>query len=178
MKRSKLKHMFSVILIFSLMISALHLAVSAQEPALITTRTDFEKALDGAEDGDVLLVGDIDFNINAVGAVNEAERIAVDKSVTEQSAEPVAATKIVNTRYTDEEIDSLINNTEEIQKLTDRELDVLRELLKGKKQGEISYYLGITVNTVKEYTRKVYGRLGVANKQELFDLIDSKLRKD
>ncbi len=94
------------------------------------------------------------------------------------STEAAAAPKIVKTRYTDKEIDRVIQDTKEVQKLTDRELDVFRELLKGKKQGEISYYLGITVNTVKEYTRKVYSKLGVANKQELFDLIDSKLRKD
>jgi len=94
------------------------------------------------------------------------------------SAVSTVTAKIVKTRYTDEEIDRVIQDTKEVQKLTDRELDVFRELLKGKKQSEISYYLGITVNTVKEYTRKVYSRLGVSNKEELFDLIDSKLRKD
>ena len=94
------------------------------------------------------------------------------------SAVSTVTAKIVKTRYTDEEIDRVIQDTKEVQKLTDRELDVFRELLKGKKQSEISYYLGITVNTVKEYTRKVYSRLGVSNKEELFELIDSKLRRD
>ena len=93
------------------------------------------------------------------------------------SAEAAAVPKIVKTRYTDVEIDRVIQMSGEVQKLTDRELDVFREILKGKKQGGISYYLGITVNTVKEYTKKVYSKLGVANKEELFDLIDSRLNK-
>ena len=81
-------------------------------------------------------------------------------------------------RYTDEEIDRILRDTEEVNLLTDRELDVLRELLKGRKQSEIAYYLGITVNTVKEYTRKVYGKLGVGSKNELFERIDGRHRKD
>ena len=100
------------------------------------------------------------------------------EAVVQPTEEPQASPIIVKTRYTDEEIDRIIQDTTETHIFTDRELDVFRELLKGKKQSEIAYYLGITVNTVKEYTRKVYGKLGVSNKGEMFDLISAKMNKN
>ncbi len=89
----------------------------------------------------------------------------------------LAEPKIVKTRYTDTEIDLIIQSTEETHLLTARELEVFRELLKGKKQSEIGYYLGISVHTVKDNAGRIYAKLGVANKSELFEKIDSKLRK-
>ncbi len=100
------------------------------------------------------------------------------QAVVQPTEEPQASPIIVKTRYTDEEIDRIIQGTAETHIFTDRELFVFRELLKGKKQSEIAYYLGITVNTVKEYTRKVYGKLGVSNKGEMFDLISAKMNKN
>ncbi len=88
-----------------------------------------------------------------------------------------AAPRIIKTRYTDDEIEKIIHATEETHLLTNRELEVFRELLKGKKQSEIGYYLGISISTVKDNAGRIYGKLGVANKDELFDKIDSKLRK-
>ena len=57
-------------------------AASTREGELITTRNEFEKALNAAKDGDTLLVGDIDFNLQGEGAVNEAERITITKNIT------------------------------------------------------------------------------------------------
>ncbi len=57
-------------------------AASTREGELITTRNDFINALNQAKDGDTLLVGDIDFNLNYTGAVNTAERIVIDKNIT------------------------------------------------------------------------------------------------
>ncbi len=57
-------------------------ATSSDEDGLITTRTEFEKALNSAKDGDTLLVGDIDFNRTGDGAVNEAEQLTINKSIT------------------------------------------------------------------------------------------------
>ena len=93
------------------------------------------------------------------------------------SAEVVVEQKIVKTRYTDEEIDRIIVGTKEAQLLTDRELEVFRELLKGKKQSEIGYYLGITVPTVKDNAGRIYSKFGVSSKNELFEKVDSKLSK-
>jgi len=106
-----------------------------------------------------------------------------DNPVPVEGTEPVleafvqAETKIVKTRYTDDEIDQIIYGIEETHLLTARELDVFREILKGKKQSEIGYYLGISVSTVKDNAGRIYSKLGVANKSELFERIDNKLKK-
>ena len=76
-----------------------------------------------------------------------------------------------------EEIEKIVAATAETHLLTNRELEVFCELLKGKKQSEIGYYLGISISTVKDNAGRIYGKLGVANKDELFIKIDSKLRK-
>ena len=106
-------------------------------------------------------------------AAQEAAQAPAAEVAPITSAEP----KIVKTRYTDEEIDRIIEGTKEARLLTDRELEVFRELLKGKKQSEIGYYLGITVPTVKDNAGRIYAKFGVSNKNALFELIDSKLSK-
>ncbi len=55
---------------------------SAADSDLIVTRTDFLRALDNANEGEVLYVGDIDFNLEGSGAVNEFERVIISKSIT------------------------------------------------------------------------------------------------
>ena len=74
--------LFCAILINSNSVSA---QASAGNSGLITTRNDFINALNKAENGDTILVGDIDFNLNSTGAVNTLERIIIDKSVTIKS---------------------------------------------------------------------------------------------
>ena len=104
----------------------------------------------------------------------EAEAQAAQMAANSEAA---AEQKIVKTRYTDEEIEKIVAATAETHLLTNRELEVFCELLKGKKQSEIGYYLGISISTVKDNAGRIYGKLGVANKDELFIKIDSKLRK-
>ncbi len=57
----------------------------AENSGLITTRIDFKNAVLDANNGDTLFVGDIDFNLEATGDVNEGERITIDKSITVKS---------------------------------------------------------------------------------------------
>ncbi len=85
--------------------------------------------------------------------------------------------QIVMTRYTAEEIDLFIKLTPETQLLTGRELEVLREVLSGKKQSEVAYYLGIEVSTVKDFNKKIYGKLNVPNKEGLFVKASEALNK-
>ena len=88
----RMKHKFisvlSVLLLTCLLLSGsviVSMAANAKETTLITTCTEFEKALNAAKDGDTLLVGDIDFNQEGEGAVNEAERIIIEKNITIKS---------------------------------------------------------------------------------------------
>ena len=82
---------------------------------------------------------------------------------------------VVMTRYGEEQIEQILNTVREIYKLTPRESDVFRELLMGKKQGEISYDLGISISTVKDNARRIYTKLDVANKEELFVKISNQI---
>ncbi len=92
----------------------------------------------------------------------------VNKSSPIPEAQKEAPRQIVMTRYSDSDIDRFISISPEVGLLTSRELEVLREILRGKKQGEVAYYLGIGVSTVKDFYKKIYTKLNVANKNELF----------
>lgn len=79
-----------------------------------------------------------------------------------------SAPQIILTRYTQEQIDAVTQAWPHTQRLTNRELEVFQEMLMGKKQSEIAYDLGISVPTVKDNARRIYDKLEVQNKNELF----------
>ena len=83
---------------------------------------------------------------------------------------------IVMTRYTPEQIEQIIRTVPQTQRLTPRELEVFREMLMGKKQGEIGYELGISVPTVKDNARRIYDKFEVQNKNELFVKIQAMIQ--
>lgn len=85
-----------------------------------------------------------------------------------QQPQTPAQPTIVMTRYTPEQIDQIVQTVPQTQRLTPRELEVFREMLMGKKQGEIGYELGISVPTVKDNARRIYDKFEVQNKNELF----------
>ncbi|MCQ2534672.1 MAG: LuxR C-terminal-related transcriptional regulator [Clostridia bacterium] len=74
---------------------------------------------------------------------------------------------IVKAWFTKEEIDTIMKSFPKVQTLTGRETEVFIEMLEGKKQKEISYDLGIEITTVKDFYRKIYDKLDLANKDEL-----------
>lgn len=57
-------------------------AVAQAEGQLIETRSDLLRAIKNADDGAVIMVGDIDFHLKEGGAVHEAERLIIDKNIT------------------------------------------------------------------------------------------------
>jgi len=50
--------------------------------------------------------------------------------------------------------------------LTERELDVLRLLVKGYRNAEIASALTLTEQTIKNYLRRIYNKLGVSTRVE------------
>lgn len=58
-----------------------------------------------------------------------------------------------------------------LEELTENEIDVLRLLAAEKTNGEIAEYLGITLNTVKYYTKNIYGKLGVKNRLKAVKMV-------
>lgn len=74
---------------------------------------------------------------------------------------------IVKAWFTKDEIDVIMKSLPKVQTLTGRETEVLVEMLEGKKQKEIAYDLGIEITTVKDFYRKIYGKLNLSNKDDL-----------
>ncbi len=113
--------------------------------------------------------------IALICAVLLLHRRFAKKEVNEASSEEKK--QIVMTRYSGEDIDRFIAQLPESGLLTTRELEVLREILRGKKQGEVAYYLGIGVSTVKDFYKKIYTKLDVPNKDGLFLKVSEILKK-
>jgi DNA-binding NarL/FixJ family response regulator len=49
---------------------------------------------------------------------------------------------------------------------TDREKDILAEIIKGKLNKEIAHEQGISINTVKKYVKRIYKKAQVNNRIE------------
>lgn len=71
-----------------------------------------------------------------------------------------------------EKIESFIQKVTKDGVLTGRELDVLREYLKGKTRTEISEALFISESTVKNHISSIFAKTGVKNKKELLALVE------
>ena len=109
---------------------------------------------------------------------NIEKEVQVSETLTPVLAPADSAPIIVKAWFTKEEIDIIWKSLPGVQVLTDREKEVLVEMLEGKKQKEISGDLGIEITTVKDYYRKIYDKLNMANKNDLlkrcFELISNK----
>ncbi len=57
------------------------------------------------------------------------------------------------------------------QMLTTREHEILELVLQNKKRKEIADELSLSENTIKTYTRTLYGKLGVSSREELYALL-------
>lgn len=53
------------------------------------------------------------------------------------------------------------------EQLSDRELEVMKLLLKGKKLEKIAKKLSLSINTVKTYNHRIYKKLSIENKTQL-----------
>ena len=72
-----------------------------------------------------------------------------------------------------EKIESFIQKVTKDGVLTGRELDVLREYLKGKTRTEISEALFISESTVKNHISSIFAKTGVKSKKELMALVEN-----
>ena len=58
--------------------------------------------------------------------------------------------------------------------LSQREVEVLEELLRGQNRAAIAKRLYLSPETVKSHVRRIYMKFGVSSKQELLDLLEAK----
>jgi DNA-binding NarL/FixJ family response regulator len=57
-----------------------------------------------------------------------------------------------------------------LEPLTTRELEVLREVVQGLRNGEIAQRLGVSVKTIETHLTSLYGKLGVQSRAEAIAL--------
>ncbi len=86
-------------------------------------------------------------------------------TVTEQHAEAAKAIKA----FSNEQIESIMNNWSAVNTLSQREKEVLRFLLENKKRKVIADTLFVTESTIKKHTAAIYRKLETANRAELFE---------
>lgn len=58
----------------------------------------------------------------------------------------------------------------EVEPLTAREVEVLRLVVRGARNGEIGQHLGISIKTVETHLTSIYGKLGVQSRAEAIAL--------
>ena len=71
-----------------------------------------------------------------------------------------------------EKVESFIQKVTKDGLLTGRELDVLKEYLKGKTRTEISEALFISESTVKNHISSIFAKTSVKSKKELLALVE------
>lgn len=85
----------------------------------------------------------------------------------EPKSEPID----IATMPTQEKIFKVISGLTPGEMLSSREREILELLLQNKKRKEIANELNLSENTIKTYTRTLYGKLGIGSRDELFALL-------
>ena len=89
-----------------------------------------------------------------------------------QTQEAVRPTPIdIATMPMEEKILKILSFLKEGELLATREREILEMVLENKKRKEIADELCLSENTIKTYTRTLYGKLGVSSREELYALL-------
>lgn len=71
----------------------------------------------------------------------------------------------------EEKISKVLSYLAHGEMLTSREREILELILQNKRRKEIADILCLSENTIKTYTRTLYGKLGIGSREELYSLI-------
>lgn len=71
----------------------------------------------------------------------------------------------------EEKIRKILSFLKTGERLATREREILERILENKKRKEIADELCLSENTIKTYTRALYGKLGVSSREELYALL-------
>ena len=121
-----------------------------------------------AGDLEHLLAGEVrDFSCRLMVSGNRKNVLDVKFSLIRDAYNDVQGISLVGKRVKDEiKFRALFS-------LSEKEMDVLKLLLEGKKGNEIAELLGISLRTVKYHNSGIYSKLQVRNRIELFRMLDS-----
>lgn len=110
------------------------------------------------------------------------EKLDAEQDTTEAEAEvPVLQTELVEEPgaapvaekgFSEEQIEQIVAVWSEAVKLTKREAEVLRAILRNAKRKEIAEEMNVTEHTVKKHTGNIFLKLEVSNRAELFEKVD------
>jgi len=89
-------------------------------------------------------------------------------AISQNTSENVVSPETVKS-FSDEQIESILNNWKAVETLSQREKEVLRFLLENKKRKVIAETLFVTESTIKKHTAAIYRKLETANRTELFE---------
>ncbi len=73
----------------------------------------------------------------------------------------------------EEKVKVILNSVKEDISISNREMDILKLLLENKKRKDIATELNLSENTIKTYTRSLYNKLEINNREELFLILDN-----
>ena len=103
---------------------------------------------------------------NAVTDVSDEVPSAVENVTVPAKIESVSEPDESRT-LPEDRIDQIMENWPAAKMLTNRELDVLRNLLENKKRKDIAEELHVTEHTIKKHTANIFSKLDVTNRMEL-----------
>lgn len=77
----------------------------------------------------------------------------------------------ITTMTMEEKLDKVLTFVKEESPLSIREREILEMIIAGKKRREIAEMMHLSENTVKTYTRSLYGKLAIGCREELYELL-------
>jgi DNA-binding CsgD family transcriptional regulator len=77
----------------------------------------------------------------------------------------------IATMSVEEKILKVLSFLNEGEMLAPREREILELVLQNKRRKDIAEELNLSENTIKTYTRTLYGKLGVSSRDELYSLL-------
>ena len=93
------------------------------------------------------------------------------RDVPKPALESRGLTVQIATMSTEEKLNKVLVNLPEDESLSQRERQILELVLKNKKRKNIAEEMHLSENTIKTYTRNLYGKLGVSSRDELYGLL-------
>ena len=96
-------------------------------------------------------------------------RIDLIPQPTREAPRPVPVD--IATMPMEEKIPKILSFLKSGELLATREREILEKVLENKKRKEIADELCLSENTIKTYTRTLYGKLGVSSREELYALL-------
>jgi FixJ family two-component response regulator len=106
----------------------------------------------------------------AVGALNNGAHYLIEKPFTARQLIEVVE-RLLTRRNEPSGLEKILQTRLDSLGLSERERNLIIQVLKGRGNKEIADLMGITEQSVKNYLYQLYKRLGIGSRGELFNLV-------